>query len=92
MNEGGPRELILPDKTGFISRTEDEFIRNTEKFFLDASLIKSMGKNAVEHVSNRFTEERIFSLFWKQINKPITKNHDSSKFQFDHPALDPVNK
>ena len=90
MNEGGPKELIIPGKTGFVSRTEEEFIRNTEKFILDPFLIKTMGKNAVEHVSSHFTEERVFSVFWDQISKPIIKNHDISKFQFEHPSPEPT--
>jgi glycosyltransferase involved in cell wall biosynthesis len=83
MNEGGPKELIVPGKTGFVSRTPDEFIQNTERFFLQPELIQDMSREAVRHVSNRFTEDRVFEAFWDCISQPVPNGYDAHRFQLE---------
>ncbi|MBD3266591.1 glycosyltransferase [bacterium] len=84
MNEGGPKELIVPGETGFISRTEEEFILNTEKFLQDTSLAKTMGEKAVNHARERYTKDRVFQSFWETVNKPLQEKSNGSKFQFEN--------
>jgi glycosyltransferase involved in cell wall biosynthesis len=83
MNAGGPKELIIPGETGFVSRTEEEFIQHTEKFLKNGQLAEQMGKKAVDYVSTRYTEDRVFNAFWEIVSKPLPSKPEN-KFQFDH--------
>ncbi len=85
MNEGGPQELILPNETGIINSSEEEFIDAVEKLIQDTPRRKAMGMRAAEHAAERFAEERIFSGFWDTITqtKYESKSKSSCNFAFD---------
>jgi len=50
-NEGGPKHLVLPGKTGYVAQTKEEFIERVLELVRNTELRKQMGKAAREHVA-----------------------------------------
>jgi phosphatidylinositol alpha 1,6-mannosyltransferase len=50
-NEGGPKHLVLPGKTGYVAQTNEEFIERVLELVRNSELRKQMGKAAREHVA-----------------------------------------
>ncbi len=84
MNEGGPQELIENGKTGLVASTEDDFIAKIESLIADPQRLQEMGETAAVYAAQRFSEERIFSNFWKDVTDKIEDNGGRSNFKFEH--------
>jgi len=80
MNEGGPQELIQPGVTGFTAKSEKGFIQAVGKLLEDEELRKRMSQQARLHVEKRFTEERIFNTFWRNITHSDSQSGKKNEF------------
>ncbi len=83
MNEGGPHELIQPEKTGFVARSTEEFIDRTEQLMTNDTLREQMGLQAAEYAKQRFSEEKVFNDFWNRIIQPVVNHNHKKSFNFD---------
>jgi phosphatidylinositol alpha 1,6-mannosyltransferase len=50
-NEGGPQHLVIPGVTGYVTSSDEEFVRKTVALIEDRGLLKKMGDAAREKVS-----------------------------------------
>ena len=50
-NEGGPQHLVIPGVTGYVTSSEEEFVRKTVELIQDRPLLKKMGDAAREKVA-----------------------------------------
>jgi phosphatidylinositol alpha 1,6-mannosyltransferase len=50
-NEGGPKNLVVAGKTGYIAETNEEFIARVVELARNAELRRQMGRAAREHVA-----------------------------------------
>jgi phosphatidylinositol alpha 1,6-mannosyltransferase len=50
-NEGGPKNLVVGGKTGYIAETNEEFVARVVELARNAELRKQMGAAAREHVA-----------------------------------------
>jgi phosphatidylinositol alpha 1,6-mannosyltransferase len=50
-NEGGPQHLVIPGATGYVTSSDDEFVRKTVELIQDRELLKKMGEAAREKVA-----------------------------------------
>lgn len=72
INEGGFRESILNDKTGYlIERSETELKKKIDLVLENESLRKTLGKFGRLHVVNNFTWEKSVGNFLKIIDKNL---------------------
>jgi phosphatidylinositol alpha 1,6-mannosyltransferase len=51
-NEGGPKHLVVPGKTGYIAETNAEFVERVVELVRNTELRKQMGKAARERVAD----------------------------------------
>ncbi len=84
MNEGGPQELIKADETGFVARSNEEFISIVENLVTDHFKRDEMGIKAAAYAAERFDEEKIFSAFWNKITTSETNGRVKNGFYFEH--------
>ena len=82
MNEGGPQELIQAQKTGFVARTNMEFINAAEELINNRQQRKEMGRCAAEYAGLRFAEEAIFTKFWQTVTSPMPEDIANHEFRF----------
>ena len=88
MNEGGPQELITNGKTGLVASTEEDFIAKVESLIAKPQRIREMGETAAAYAAQRFSEERIFQNFWKDVTDKHEDDGSRPTFQFDHAKQD----
>src|SRR5277367_6724425 len=50
-NEGGPKDLVIPGVTGYVTSSDEEFVRKTVELIQDSALLKKMGNAAREKVA-----------------------------------------
>ncbi|MEM4331853.1 MAG: glycosyltransferase [Candidatus Micrarchaeia archaeon] len=67
IDEGGPRETILHEKTGFLCKSTDEMAMCMNLLAADPSLIEKMGRTGRRHVVQNFTWESFFAKFDKAL-------------------------
>jgi len=67
VDEGGPRETILHEKTGFLCKNSDEIAMCMNLLADDPSLVEKMGRAGRKHVKSRFT----WSMFFKKFDKML---------------------
>jgi glycosyltransferase involved in cell wall biosynthesis len=82
MNEGGPQELIRPGETGYVARSNAEFIEIVERLMTDPARRREMGQMAAAYAAERFSEKRIFTEFWESLTTPLSPGSRPG-FQFD---------
>ncbi|MFB3786590.1 MAG: glycosyltransferase [bacterium] len=83
MNEGGPQELILPGETGYVARSNAEFIEIVERLMTDSARRREMGQKAAAYAAERFSEKRIFTEFWESLISPVPAGSMRPGFQFE---------
>lgn len=79
VNEGGPRETIIDEKTGFIINSPEEM---TDKmcFVVDhPKIAEQMGKAGRKRVESEYTWERFFEKFDPLVKKTAKYQSDASK-------------
>jgi glycosyltransferase involved in cell wall biosynthesis len=64
-DEGGPKENLVPDKTGFVVSTENDhtFIKAVLKLANNPQLLKKMKRHAREYMENRSFEAAYIQLW-----------------------------
>jgi glycosyltransferase involved in cell wall biosynthesis len=64
-DKGGPKENLVPDKTGFVVSTEtvDAFIKAVLKLANNPQLLKKMKRHAREYMENRSFEAAYIQLW-----------------------------
>jgi phosphatidylinositol alpha 1,6-mannosyltransferase len=50
-NEGGPKDLVIPGITGYVTSSDEEFVRKAVELIQDSALLKKMGNAAREKVA-----------------------------------------
>jgi phosphatidylinositol alpha 1,6-mannosyltransferase len=50
-NEGGPKDLVIPGVTGYVTSSDEEFVQKTVELIQDSALLKKMGDAAREKVA-----------------------------------------
>jgi glycosyltransferase involved in cell wall biosynthesis len=63
VNEGGPKEVILDQKTGYLINSEEEMTKKMDLLASDTSLAKKMGNAGRKHVEKNYSWKHFFSVF-----------------------------
>jgi glycosyltransferase involved in cell wall biosynthesis len=68
-NTGGPKEIIVPGKTGFVCNPElpGQFEEAIERLYADRGLLETMRAAAREHAVARFDADAIVERFYQSI-------------------------
>ncbi len=69
IDEGGPRETILHEKTGFLCKDTDEMATCMNLLVNDPSLVEKMGKAGKKHVKANFSWEVFFEKYDKSLKE-----------------------
>ncbi|MFX0132847.1 MAG: glycosyltransferase, partial [Candidatus Hodarchaeota archaeon] len=68
-NVGGIPEIVENNKTGYlIDNDDDEWIDKIHYFLDNPKIAKTFGKNAREHVIEKFNWDTIAKDFYKKLN------------------------
>ncbi|MCX8200151.1 MAG: glycosyltransferase family 4 protein [Candidatus Micrarchaeota archaeon] len=67
VDEGGPRETILHEKTGFLCKSTDEMATCMGLLASDITLVEKMGRAGRKHVAQNFT----WDLFFREFDKAL---------------------
>ncbi len=63
VNEGGPREVVVDGKTGYLVNSEDEMTRRMNTLAGDRNLTEKMGRDARRHVEKNYSWNRFMEKF-----------------------------
>ncbi len=72
VNEGGPKETVINNKTGFLINNELDMAEKMQKLAEDPQLVENMGKRGRERVKKYYSWNNFFKEFDKLLYK--TKN------------------
>ena len=86
MHKGGPKEIVVNNRTGFVSNNESEFIEAIDRLILDVKLRKSMSQEAVFN-AQRFDKAEIFSKFWQDVTGQTLPGDWESGYGSEVPSL-----
>lgn len=91
--QGGQSEVIEDCENGFLfdHRTKDDFVRQLKYILsLDKATINSIGDNARQTISEKFTSDVIYNKKIKIINEYITSKTIKSSYPFSYVKSIPV--
>jgi len=63
VNEGGPKEIIVNNKTGFLVDSVDEMAKRMMQLIEDPTLVKKMGKEGRKRAEQKYTWEPFLNRF-----------------------------
>ena len=75
INQGGPKETIINNKTGFLINSKEEMADKMEYIISHPSIANQIGKAGIVHVRKNFSWELFFNQFDKQV-RHIAKNNE----------------
>jgi glycosyltransferase involved in cell wall biosynthesis len=67
MHKGGPKEIVIDNRSGFVASSEPEFVAAIDNLILDSKLRTYMSKEAVSN-AQRFDKSSIFAKFWQDVS------------------------
>ena len=65
VNEGGPKETIINNITGFLVNSEEEMAQKMLELSNNPDLVTSMGKQGRKHVAENFSDDKFISSLTK---------------------------
>ena len=81
VNEGGPRETILDEKTGFLVNSPAEMASKMKFIAEHGKLAEKMGKEGRRHVSKNYTWSEFFEKFDAELRKVKDGKEATSRIQ-----------
>ena len=69
VNEGGPKETIIDNETGYLVNSIDEMAKRMIELSEDMSKVEEMGKLGKSHVNKNFSKE----LFFNKLHAELTR-------------------
>ena len=65
VNEGGPKETIINNITGFLVNSEEEMAQKMLELSNNPDLVINMGKQGRKHVTQNFSDDKFISSLKK---------------------------
>ncbi len=69
VNEGGPKETIVNNKTGFLINNENEMAERMKYVAEHPAIAKEIGKNGMQRIKKYYSWDIFFEKFDKKINE-----------------------